>query len=322
MIESIRIYNFRCLRMEKAIALRPLTVLVGPNDSGKSAFLWALASLARISGLQPSDSWRQKEGPTIEARINGKSYTLGMVAPELQPSSLYQLPSAGVPMESSGVEESVGIPALARDGSNLPAILDSVLRTDRKRFEEIVAAIAERVQGFEDIKIPTPEASKRRIEFVIENGLTIPGSAASTGVRTIVFFVTLAHLPNPPKLILLEEPETGVHPKRLEDIVGLLRNVTEGRHGECAQVVLTTHSPYLLDHIDLDRDQVLVFRRRNDGSRAPAAVDREGLRAFLNEFMLGEIWFNRGEEGLLEAKALSGFSSSVTATVTRSPCRT
>jgi len=289
--------------MEEALPLRPLTVLVGPNDSGKSAFLWALASLARIYDLQPFDSWRQKEKPTVEARVNGKSYTLGMIAPELQPSSLYQLPAGGIPMESPGVEESAGIPALARDGSNLPAVLDSVLRRDRKRFEEIVAAIAQRVQGLEDIKIPTPEAARRRIEFVIEKGLTIPGSAASTGVRTIVFFVTLAHLPNPPKLILIEEPETGVHPKRLEDVVGLLRDVTEGKHGDRAQVVLTTHSPYLLDHVDLDRDQVLVFRRRSDGSRTPVAVDREGLRTFLDEFMLGEIWYNRGEEGLLKAKA-------------------
>ncbi len=302
-IERIRIYNFRCLRMEEALPLRPLTVLVGPNDSGKSAFLYALASLARIHSVQPFDLWRQKENPTVEAMIDGNEYTLGMHVPELTPSGLYQLPSGGIPMESQGIQESAGIPALAGDGSNLAAVLDSVLRRDRKRFEEIVAAIAERVQGLEDIKIPTPQAAQRRIEFVIENGLTIPGSAASTGVRTIVFFVTLAYLPNPPKLILIEEPETGVHPKRLKDVVGLLRDVTEGKHGEPAQVVLTTHSPYLLDHVDLDRDQVLVFRRRNDGSRMPAAVDREGLRAFLNEFMLGEIWYNRGEEGLLKAKA-------------------
>lgn len=118
-----------------------------------------------------------------------------------------------------------------------------------------------------------------------------------------MFFVTLAYLSNPPKLILIEEPETGVHPKRLLDVMGLLRDVTEGKHGDRAQVVLTTHSPYLLDHVDLDRDQVLVFRRRNDGSRTPVSADREGLKKFLAEFMLGEIWYNRGEEGLLKAKA-------------------
>lgn len=303
MIDSIRIYNFRCLRMEEALPLRPLTVLVGPNDSGKSAFLWALASLARIHSPQPIDHWRQKDAPSIEARVDGKNYTLGMDVPEVRPSGLYQLPSSGIPMESRGVEESEGIPALARDGSNLPAVLDSVLRRDRRRFDEIVAAIAQRVQGLEDIKIPTPAPGSRRIEFVIEKGLTIPGSAASTGVRTIVFFVTLAYLPNPPKLILIEEPETGVHPKCHLNIVELLRDVTEGKYGDRAQVVLTTHSPYLLDHVDLDRDQVLVFRRRDDGSRTPVAADREGLKTFLAEFMLGEIWYNRGEEGLLTAKA-------------------
>jgi predicted ATPase len=119
----------------------------------------------------------------------------------------------------------------------------------------------------------------------------------------LLAFVALAHHPTPPRVILIEEPETGVHPKRLEEIVRLLREITQGKHGEhAAQVILTTHSPYLLDYVSLDTDQVLVFRRNDDGSRSAEPADPERLKLFLDEFKLGEVWFNRGEEGLVAKK--------------------
>ena len=79
-----------------------------------------------------------------------------------------------------------------------------------------------------------------------------------------------------------------MHPKRLEDVMKLLRDITQGVHaGNKAQVILTTHSPHLLDYVDLDTDQVLVFsRNKEDGSRTAEPADAERLKNFLDEFML------------------------------------
>ena len=82
--------------------------------------------------------------------------------------------------------------------------------------------------------------------------------------------------------------------------MALLRGLTRGElAGRPVQVVLTTHSPYLLDHVTLPQDQVIVFRREDDGTRSAREVDEQRLKAFLDEFMLGEVWFNQGEDGLL-----------------------
>ena len=116
----------------------------------------------------------------------------------------------------------------------------------------------------------------------------------------LFFFVALAHHPNPPDVALIEEPENGVHPKRLKDIVELFRSLTEGRlSGRQVQILMTTHSPYLLDHIKPPEDQVIVFRGESDGRRSAHEADEKRLKAFLDEFMLGEVWFNQGEEGLV-----------------------
>ena len=69
------------------------------------------------------------------------------------------------------------------------------------------------------------------------------------------------------------------------------------------QIILSTHSPYLIDCLDLDKHSVLVLRRDADGGCTARQVCKEKLRPFLNEFMLGEIWMNLGEEQIVEESA-------------------
>jgi len=295
-IQSVQIKNFRALR-DVSVKLGPLTVLVGPNDSGKSSFLDAIHRSRSGSPLKGEDGWRRAKNP--EVHLFGD-------APDRAPFNgtveLFKLPSDGIPMDSAGVADarSKGAPQLHVSGANLAAFLDYLLRKDRKRFDQIQAALRSLVPGLDEISITTPSPDRRVVSLKIEGGFEIVGNRLSTGVRMLFFFVALAHHPNPPDVALIEEPENGVHPKRLKDIVELLRGLTEGRlAGGKVQVILTTHSPYLLDHIKPPQDQVIVFRRESDGQRTAHEADEKRLKAFLDEFMLGEVWFNHGEEGLV-----------------------
>jgi predicted ATPase len=208
-------------------------------------------------------------------------------------------------MTSKGVadQSQKGAPVLDTTGQNLAAFIDYLLRKERSRFDKIQESLRRLVRGFEEIRIAHPSPEIRALSFSIEEGLEIPGGSLSTGVRMLLFFVALAHHPNPPDVVLVEEPENGVHPKRLKDIIDLLRRLTVGElGGKKVQVILTTHSPYLLDHVRLPEDQVIVFTREEDGRRSAQEADETRLKTFLDEFMLGEVWFNQGEEGLLAAK--------------------
>ena len=203
-------------------------------------------------------------------------------------------------MQSPGYPDEKGPPQMQPHVELTPALLDYLLRRDRTRFFSLVNTLRSLVPGLEEIEIATPDPNSRRLDLVIEDGLRIPAGNSSAGVRLLIFFVALAYHPTPPRLILIEEPENGVHPKRLKDVIGLLREITRGQHGgHAAQVVLTTHSPHLLDYVDLEQDQVLVFRRNDDGSRTAEPADAERLKNFLDEFMLGEVWYNEGEAGLV-----------------------
>lgn len=299
MIEHVKITGFRALA-NVDVPLRPLTVLIGSNDTGKSSFLRAL--WLRAGGVLPSrdDCFLndQTKNPRIELSLSPGGSKGG---PPMSRSSLFQLPVQGVSMASPGTNEGGPLLALAPDGSGVPTLLDQFLRLDRRRFFEILEAVKRHVPGVEDLQIATPSAAERRLDLVLQNGFVMPADQASSGVRMLLFFLALAYHPTPPELILLEEPETGLHPRRLADVMKLLKEITKGVHGgKAAQVVLTTHSPYLLDHVDIEEDQVLVFKRNEDGTRTAEPVDAERLEEFLGEFQLGEVWFNQGEEELVK----------------------
>ncbi|HKI32785.1 MAG TPA: AAA family ATPase [Gemmataceae bacterium] len=310
MLQRVSMENFRCFRSLHA-PLRPLTVLVGPNDTGKSAFLAAIQYLLSRREFRPTDYLRGERNLPITISgetSSGTGYLFSARGPEgfeafvdTLPVGFFHLTSRGVPMESAGTPSEGAAPDMDYDGSNVPALLDYLLRRDRKRFFDVVAAVKRLTPGLEDVNIGTPNQALRRVDLAIEGGFQLPADLASSGVRMLLFFVCLAYHPRSPKVVLLEEPETAIHPKRLGHVMGLLRELVSGAHGgHPVQLIVTTHSPYLLDHVRMGEDQVLVFHRDNDGSRTAEPADAERLKLFLDEFLLGEVWYNQGEEGLVK----------------------
>ncbi len=175
-----------------------------------------------------------------------------------------------------------------------------MLRSNRGRFDQMEERTRELVPGFQNYSVTVPEPSILSLNLLLINGLEIPADRASAGVRALIFYLTLAYRPDAPNVVLIEEPENGLHPRRLGEVINLLRLLTEEKpDGRRTQVILTTHSPYLLDHVDLDTDQVLVFQREEGGARTASPVDADGLKSYMDDFMLGEVWQSVGEEGLI-----------------------
>lgn len=78
------------------------------------------------------------------------------------------------------------------------------------------------------------------------------------------------------------------------------RFVKGGFGGRPAQVILTTHSPHLLDVVVPGEDQILVFSRDDMGRCTAREANAEMLAEFKrNEFLPGEVWFNEGESSLI-----------------------
>lgn len=126
MIAKVKIRGFRALGGID-VRLRPLTVLLGPNDSGKTSFLEAIHRGIN-DAFTHEDFCRFERGrapdvahppPHVELKTDTGIPFVGGV-------ELFKLPSEGIPMESVGVadEPGQGAPRLEVTGANLAAFLE------------------------------------------------------------------------------------------------------------------------------------------------------------------------------------------------------
>jgi len=89
-------------------------------------------------------------------------------------------------------------------------------------------------------------------------------------------------------LVLVEEPENHLHPRLLETLVALLRQVRDevsDRSVPPSQIMLTTHSPYLVDQMNLD--EILWIEKKHSETVVVRPSDKAHLRKLVEDKALG-----------------------------------
>jgi len=173
---------------------------------------------------------------------------------------------------------------LSRDGSNLAQALHSLLTYRRKSFLEIEDIMKQLIPEIEEINVPTTKNGQRVYLSIKEKGIPKPLKYhnISDGTLRILAFVTALYLEN--TIIAFEEPENCVHPYLFETVVDLCRKSP-------TQVVMTTHSPYLLNKVS-DPKEVLLVEKENGRTKVKPVEDLNKARRLLEEGIpLGEIWY-------------------------------
>lgn len=105
---------------------------------------------------------------------------------------------------------------------------------------------------------------------------------------TLRFMALATLLLQPPKtmpsLIVIDEPELGLHPKAISLLAGLIKRASEN-----AQIVLATQSPNLLDEFDADK---VVVIERNEQQRTSVfkQLNSEQLKEWVEEYTTSELW--------------------------------
>jgi len=176
---------------------------------------------------------------------------------------------------------------LSEDFDNLPARL-AVLKKDRDVKRRLLGHLSDLSPGFEDLEI-VPEGGQLQL-YIIEGAHSTPARRLSDGTLRFLYLVAILLDPTPPPLIVIEEPELGLHPDLIRGLAELLR-----RASERTQLIVTTHSTALLDAFSDDPGVVLVCEREQ-GSTTLRRLERDMLVDWLKEYSLGELW-TKGELG-------------------------
>lgn len=193
---------------------------------------------------------------------------------------------------------------LRRNGENLSATIARLRRDDRTRFAELVEVIKDlpehEVRALEVGRGEFGEVMLALSEVKDGRPVTVPARQMSDGMLRMIAVVTalLAGGPGvaiegptsvtPSLTLVLEELENGLHPTQAARVLGLVKSAA-AQQG--FQVVLTTHSPALLNALGGDDHLgVLVIGRERDGrTRATRLVDLPGYLAMMASGRLGDL---------------------------------
>jgi len=361
-ITRLEIENFKAIHT-LSFALGPMTVLVGPNDAGKTTILQALdlvGKMARTDIDRAFDGHGKDyfadgdlarpirivvEGTTGSPHESGTyrhSLSVGYANARLQVlqeelawngelvyaqspgadkafqywtgeftllRSMYTSSGglyAAVLADLSAQYVAFNPQALAQpcapnaafgpDGSGLAALLQTMLNApDRRPVEALDAGLRRLSKHVNNVAVDTLR-TPGKVEALLALAPSRHGIAAretSMGLLLATGYLALMHGTSSQRF-LVEEPENGVHPRALQLIVDVLRELA--RSGR--QVVMTTHSPVLLNYIEPE-DIRIVTRTAEQGVIVTAALDSASFKENTQRLDPGELWYAVGDEGIV-----------------------
>lgn len=174
--------------------------------------------------------------------------------------------------------------ALDPVGTNLAMVLGR-LRRDPVSWRQLLSTFRLAYEGLDDVE-PLPQGGNTLMLFVREGDRQIPATRLSDGTLRWLFLATLLSDPQPAPLILLEEPEMGLHPDLIRKLAELLKEASER-----TQIVLTTHSVELVNQFSDQPESVVVCERSlQDGSTQLQRLEPDALSVWLQKYRLGEAW--------------------------------
>ncbi|HID74902.1 MAG TPA: hypothetical protein EYP56_02780 [Planctomycetaceae bacterium] len=186
---------------------------------------------------------------------------------------------------------------LESTGKNLAAVLDGLRDEHPELFEAVNEALPAWLPEFDRILFERPSGGQKSVALrTRQGGYMIPAKALSHGTLIALCLLTLAHLPDPPRIIGLEEPGRGLHPRLLgqvhDALVRLAYPEQYGIEREPAQIIATTHSPYFLDLFKDHPEHVVVANKEGLEVRFEPLAGRPELQEQLSQTALGEIWYS------------------------------
>jgi len=175
---------------------------------------------------------------------------------------------------------------LRPNGDNLAAFLYMLQSKYPKTLKRIEAVIQSVMPYFERFDLnPLPDNEKIALVWIDANAPDKYFSAndLSDGSIRFIALTTLLMQPQLPKVIIIDEPELGLHPVAITQLAALIKSAAERN----CQLIISTQSVNLInlfhaeDVITVDReDRQSVFNR----------LDAKLLERWINDYSLGDLW--------------------------------
>jgi predicted ATPase len=173
------------------------------------------------------------------------------------------------------------------DAGNLAAMLYAYQQTRPNVYRRVVAAVRQVTPFFDDFVLEPQRLNPRNIllNWKVKGSDYLFGPhQLSDGSLRFIALVTLLSQPieDLPMLLVVDEPELGLHPAALNIFSGLVRAVAQ----QC-QVLVATQSSALISMFE--PQEILIAGREESGS-VFTRLEPAALADWLKDYTLGELW--------------------------------
>lgn len=333
-IERLRVTNYGPIR-DADFRLTPIHAFIGPNDSGKSSILRAIETLARLGAGQTRDdlvrrlllSARPDREVALRASVRTWTWTVQVLRGSEQHFTLEQngkrvgtgnatLPNYPEPHGALRGAQLVrfdpdalrsptdliphGAPMQFRDerGLGLPSLYDALLSRDLDGFIAVRNRMRQLFPAVESLELRNTSSTEKTLAVKLTTGETISSEDMSEGLLYYLGFAVLPHVAGT-AVLLVEEPENGLHPARIAEVVTLLRDIAR-----TTQVLIATHSPLVVNELASDEISV-VTRDPDEGTKVTPLSATANYEERSQAYSNGELWVSYAD-GNLETPLLKG----------------
>jgi predicted ATPase len=326
MIAAVHFRNFKVLR-SAAVRLEPFNLVIGPNGSGKTSLIEALLRLRLLSARPAVHAHELKNrppgGPQIEFHFhppfqnvrvtlgcNSEDFVCNLLVVDHPPgivgeglwgelrtrlqsirAYLFDHAAMAVPAKIAGEAE------LAANAGNLAAVLAARRRQAPEALARLEREFCRLLPEFSGLDFR--DAGEDRVELrarLKEDKEVLPAENLSQGTLSLLAVLTLAHAPEPPGVVCLEEADRGVHPRMLREVRDALYRLSypadSGETRAPVQVIATTHSPYLLDLFKEHPEEVVLANKQGAAATFERLSERADIMELMRETNLGDLWYS------------------------------
>lgn len=159
-------------------------------------------------------------------------------------------------------------------------------RTAQDSYEKIVESVKVIAPYFEDFILVPPKAGKDdliKLQWKQKGSdINMQAYHLSDGTLRFICLATALLQPDPPELLLIDEPELGLHPEALNVLAELI-NLSKER----TQILASTQSPAFAD---LFQPEDIITVKRQDGATVFERLDSNALSGWIDTFSIGQLW--------------------------------
>ena len=177
---------------------------------------------------------------------------------------------------------------LKPDGRNLPAILFFIKQKHPKRYKKIENTV-KLIAPFIDHFILEPNVlDENKVELRWSEASDVDSNFSahrlSDGTIRFIALTTVLLQPKTPEIIVIDEPELGLHPKAVSILAGMIKSTSRQ-----AQVIISTQSVNMVD--EFSPDEIIIVER--EGGKNPTKLKRLNsglLKTWLEDYTIGDLW--------------------------------